>query len=129
MFHFHKTYFVLALLLLLTEILIALYVNDNFVRPYVGDFLVVILLYCFARSILNWTVAFTCITVLIFSFCVEIAQYFQLVKHLQLENNGLARTIIGSSFEWTDLFAYTLGIVLVLVVEKYLVKNDLIYSN
>jgi len=129
MFRFHKTYFVLTLLLLLTEILIALYVNDNFVRPYVGDFLVVILLYCFARSILNWSVVLTCLAVLIFSFCVEIAQYFQLVKHLQLENNKLARTIIGSSFEWTDLLAYTLGIVFVLVVEKYLVKNDLIHSN
>lgn len=118
MFRFHKTYFVLTLLLLLTEILIALYVNDNFVRPYVGDFLVVILLYCFARSILNWSVIFTCLTVLIFSFFVEIAQYFQLVKHLQLENHKLARTIIGSSFEWIDLLAYTLGIVFVLVVEK-----------
>ncbi|RYZ26092.1 MAG: DUF2809 domain-containing protein [Chitinophagaceae bacterium] len=129
MFRFHKTYFVLTLLLLFTEILIALYVNDKFVRPYVGDFLVVILLYCFARSILNWSVVFTCLAVLIFSFCVEIAQYFQLVKLLKLENNKLARTVIGSSFEWTDLLAYTLGIVLVLLVEKHLVKNRLTQSD
>lgn len=42
MFTFDKKYFLAALFLLLTEILIALFIHDTFFRPYAGDFLAVI---------------------------------------------------------------------------------------
>jgi uncharacterized membrane protein len=48
MFRFHKTYFLLAVLLFVIELLIALYLHDRFIRPHVGDFLVVI--FCIAFS-------------------------------------------------------------------------------
>lgn len=38
-------------LLLLLEALIAVFVHDRFVRPYLGDVLVVVLLYCLARAV------------------------------------------------------------------------------
>ena len=38
-----------TVILLLTEVLIALYVHDAFVRPYIGDVLVVIVIYTFIR--------------------------------------------------------------------------------
>ena len=38
-----------TVLLVITEVLIALYVHDDFVRPYVGDVLVVIAVYCAVR--------------------------------------------------------------------------------
>ncbi|HIB66328.1 MAG TPA: DUF2809 domain-containing protein, partial [Phycisphaerales bacterium] len=41
------TYLVLTLLLLAVEVYIGLYVRDSFIRPFVGDMLVVVLLYCF----------------------------------------------------------------------------------
>lgn len=41
------------LLLLCVEVLIALYVHDDFIRPYIGDVLVVGVVYCFLR-IWNW---------------------------------------------------------------------------
>ena len=34
-------YFVIFLLLLIIEVLIALYVHDDFIRPYIGDVLVI----------------------------------------------------------------------------------------
>lgn len=34
------------------EVLIALYVRDRFIRPYVGDMLVVVLVYSFVRIFL-----------------------------------------------------------------------------
>ena len=37
--------------LLIIEVLIALYVRDGFVRPYLGDVLVVILLHCLVRTL------------------------------------------------------------------------------
>ena len=123
MFRFHKKYFLLTLLLFLIEVLIALYVNDSFVRPYLGDFLVVILLYCFVMSFLALPVLVAAIGVLAFAFCIETAQYFQLVNLLRLQDNNIARTVIGQSFEWVDMLAYTLGILAVLLAENYLRKS------
>lgn len=117
MFRFHRTYFLLALLLLVVEIFIALFVHDDFVRPYAGDFLVVIFLYCVVRSVTRFTVLQSAIGVLLFAYLIETAQAFQLVKVLQLEHIAAARIIIGNAFEWKDMLAYTLGIVVVLVVE------------
>ena len=42
MIRFNKHYFGLAVIILLVEVLIALYVHDDFIRPYLGDVLVVI---------------------------------------------------------------------------------------
>jgi uncharacterized membrane protein YfcA len=120
MFRFHKTYFLLTILLFLTEVLIALYVHDNFIRPWFGDFLVVILLYCFLRSFVAISSSTAALLVLVFSFSIEMAQYFKLVNLLQLQDNKIARTVIGTTFEWTDLVAYSFGITFVLVIENYL---------
>ena len=40
-------YIISFLVIFCIEVLIALYVRDNFVRPYVGDVLVVVLVYSF----------------------------------------------------------------------------------
>ncbi|AEE48525.1 DUF2809 domain-containing protein [Haliscomenobacter hydrossis] len=111
-------YLVLTLLLFLTEVLIALYVDDGFIRPYLGDFLVVILIYCFVKSFLNTPVWPTALGVLAFSYAVETLQYFNIVEKLGLQHSRLARIVIGSSFEWLDLVAYTGGIILVLLIES-----------
>jgi hypothetical protein len=57
--------------------------------------------------------------VLIFAFSIEVLQYLDLVKKLGLENSKVARTVIGTSFEWIDLIAYVAGTVVILTVEKH----------
>jgi hypothetical protein len=115
---FRPHYFILALLLFITEVLIALFLHDEFIRPYVGDFLVVILIYCFLRAFLNITVLPTALFVLVFSYTLEVLQYFNLVERLGLQQYKLARIVIGTSFEWIDLLAYTLGVLFVVYLEK-----------
>jgi hypothetical protein len=118
MFRFQKNYFFLTVLLFCIEVFIAIYVKDAFVRPYVGDLLVVILLYCFFKSFWSASVTTVSLVVLIIAYMMEVAQYFNLVHHLGLQHSRLAKIILGSAFEWIDLLAYTLGIVLVLWIEK-----------
>lgn len=118
MLRFHKIYFLLTLLLFITEVLIALFIHDDIIRPYVGDVLVVILLYCMVKSFLNLSVVKTAILVLLFSYLIETLQHFNIVQRLGLEHSTLARTIIGTYFTWIDILAYTLGILLVLGIEK-----------
>lgn len=115
---FSKNYFLLFLLLLIVEILIALFINDSFIRPYFGDLLVVILIYCFLKSLFPTPVIKTAIAVLLFACTIEALQYFNLVKKLGLQDSKAARIIIGSSFEWKDMLAYVTGIALVLIFEK-----------
>ena len=43
------------LVLMAVETLIALYVHDRVVRPYVGDMLVVLVVYCFVRISVSYT--------------------------------------------------------------------------
>jgi hypothetical protein len=118
MLRFKKQYFILAILLFLVEVLIAAYLHDKIVRPYVGDFLVVILLYCLVKSFSTASTLLAAVSVLIFSYIIEFSQYFHLVNYLGLQNSKLAATILGSSFEWIDLVVYTVGIAVVLFIEK-----------
>jgi hypothetical protein len=118
MFIFNKTYLLLALLLLLAEVLIALCLHDSFIRPYGGDFLVVILLYCFVKSFADAPIFTTVCCVLVFAYVVEISQYFHLVHLLGLQNSRTAVLLMGTCFSFTDMLAYTLGILLVITTEK-----------
>ncbi len=118
MLRFQRRYFIFFVILLLIEVVIALFAHDNFIRPFFGDFLVVILIYCFIKSFLNTPQVMTAIAVLLFSYLIEVLQYFNIIKMLGLQNSNLARVVIGTSFEWTDLIAYTLGIGLVILLDK-----------
>ena len=129
MFRFDKTYFLFALVLFIIEICIAVFVRDSFVRPYVGDYLVVILIYCAVRTVLNAPVINVAVGVLLFSFAIETLQYFHLVDRLGLQNNIVARTVIGYGFEWLDLVAYSLGIITVLVWERRKLNNRKKYNT
>ena len=112
----------LSILLLGIEIFIALCVQDAIIRPYVGDYLVVILLYSMIKSLLDADPAVVAIWVLLFSYSLEILQYFKIVEILGLEGYPLANIVIGTSFEWIDMAAYTLGILTVLIAERRILK-------
>lgn len=114
---FQKSYFMLALLLFITEVLIALFMHDRFVRPYVGDFLVVMLVYCFVKSFVQAPTLPIAIFTLLFAYVVELLQYYKLVTLLGLQHSALATTVIGSSFEWMDILAYTLGVLVIIWIE------------
>lgn len=115
---FNPRYFLYAVLLFIVEVLIALYVKDSIIRPYGGDFLVVILLYYFVRAFWKGTTAKIAVGVLLFAYIVEILQYFKIVNLLGLEGNRLAEIIIGTGFSWWDMLAYTLGILVVYFIDK-----------
>ena len=99
------------------EVLIALYVRDRIVRPYVGDYLVVIMLYCFVKSFIKASPLTVAIGVLLFSYLIEFLQYVNFLEAIGLENNKVAKVVLGHGFEWLDLVAYTLGIGTVLLLE------------
>ncbi len=124
MFSFSLRYFLLALFFFIVEVLIALYVKDNFVRPYVGDYLVVMLIYCAVRTIIKASPVKVAVGVLLFAYLIETLQYFRIVDRLGLAGNTLAKTVIGYGFEWWDMLAYTLGVLTILLVEYRLKSKN-----
>jgi hypothetical protein len=119
LFTFNLKYLSWAVVLFLVEIIIAVFVHDHIIRPYVGDLLVVILLYCGVRAFLNLPVWMAALIVLIFSYCVEILQYFHIIRLLGLQQSPLANIVFGNYFQWMDFVAYSLGIAIVVGIEKY----------
>lgn len=99
--------FLVFVFILVVEFIIALFIHDAIIRPYVGDILVVILIYYFIKSFVRTKHIYLVIAVLLFSYFTEFAQYLKIVEILGLQDNRLMRTIIGSVFSWGDIFCYT----------------------
>ena len=121
-----KTRTVYALLfavLLLTEIIIALFVHDNFIRPYIGDALVTVLICCFLRVFIPKGVKVLPVFVFLFASLVETAQYFDIVKLLGLESNTFISTVIGRTFSFTDIICYGIGCTAFYLAEKIINKK------
>lgn len=117
MFVFHKNYFLFFCFLFIVEVMIAWLIDDQFIRPFFGDFLVVILMYCFVKAFFNASIISTAVSVLIFAYMVEGLQYLHLAKLLGLQHNRLAVVIIGNYFQWLDILMYTLGTATVILIE------------
>lgn len=121
MVRFHPKYFLIASALLLLEIGIALFAHDKIIRPYAGDFLATIFLYYLAKSFISASNGKIAVAVLLVSYLIEFLQYAHLLTHLGLHHYRLARIIFGSSFEWTDMLAYTLGMLAVILCERIMI--------
>lgn len=107
-----KTYIILTIAIFLIEVLIALFVHDSFIRPHLGDVLVVILIYCLVRCFIPKGVPLLPLYVFCFAASVECMQYFHIVELLGLQNCKIARIIIGSTFDWGDIAAYAVGCII-----------------
>lgn len=114
---FHLKFFIAAIVIFIVECLIAAFLHDPIIRPYVGDFLVVIFLYCLVRSFIDIPAIPLAIGVLLFAYLVEMLQYFSFIDRIGLRHSKLANLILGNRFEWIDLVAYTLGVAVVIVWE------------
>ena len=103
-------------LLFAVEIIIGMYVHDSFVRPYVGDMLVVILLWALVRIFIPRKAVWLSGAIFVFSVLVELTQLIPLADFLGIENR-LVRVIMGTSFAVGDIFAYAAGCAVTAVVD------------
>ncbi len=97
------------LLLVAVEVVIALYVDDAFVRPYGGDILVIGVLYCLVRAVFPEKFRLLPLWLVLFAALVEIGQAVDYVALLGLGEYPLFRVLLGSSFSWVDMLCYAIG--------------------
>ena len=112
-------YALLTIILLLTEIAIAIWVpGGTFIRASFGDFLVVILIYCTVRAVFDIDPLKLALAVCLFAFAVEFAQYFHFVDRVGIENKIL-RIAIGTSYSTGDLVMYAAGCLTIYVIDRF----------
>jgi DNA integrity scanning protein DisA with diadenylate cyclase activity len=116
---FNLKYFLFTILLFLTEVLIATLLKDIFfVRAYLGDVIVVILLYTFVKSFIVINNENLIAGIFIFSCLIEFAQYFNIAEKLGFRKGSLMYVVIGNSFSWIDIVCYASGCILIYIVIK-----------
>ena len=121
---FNKNYLVLAHSLFLIELAIAFIIKTGFIRYTIGDYLCVILLYAIIRGCFSLSVRASAFIVLIIAYGIEFLQLTSFLAFFSLDQSFTATLIFGSTFHVGDLVAYTLGIITVLVFERYTITHQ-----
>ena len=108
---FNKKYALWALALLGIEFLIAtVFSRIGFIRGYIGDVLVVILLYCLVLSVVKVRNKSKLIGgIFLFAVLVEVLQYFGVATYLGFTKGSLGYIILGNHFSWGDILSYAIG--------------------
>ena len=101
-------YALLFLLLLGAEIAIGMFVQDAFVRPYVGDILIIVLLCCLVRIAVPEKPVCLGLYMIFAGAAAELLQLIHLDRLLHAEGTLLG-VILGSTFDIMDLFCYAAG--------------------
>lgn len=114
---FNKRYFTPFLLVLVAEIAIAIFYFHRFVRGFLGDVLVIPLLYYLLRAISSVRHRPALIFVLALAFLIEGLQLLDLTKLLSTDNS-IVQIVLGNTFDGFDLLAYLIGALAVYFIEN-----------
>lgn len=119
---FRPGYAVAAVLLFAVEVLIALFVRDAFVRPYLGDVLAVILVFAGIRAVIAtgpWTAAAVALSIAV---VIEFGQLIGILDILGVADHQWLRIVLGTGFDVKDLLAYGVGALLAVWLDHQLTK-------
>ncbi len=108
----NRNYFFITVLLLLLEIAIAQFFKDYFIRGFLGDVVVIPLLYYFIRFFLQKNIKRLKEYIVLVAFCVEFIQYSKIIEQFTI-HSSLLKIVLGSTFDTWDLLAYCLGYILI----------------
>ncbi|TGK36005.1 DUF2809 domain-containing protein [Leptospira gomenensis] len=104
-----------------------------FVRGFMGDMIVVMLMYSFCKSVFDFPPLSLAFAVLTVSFSVEIAQYLRSIGIVRWNETEISRLTVGAVFDPWDLIAYLFGVTAIYSLDRSILKriqtkNDPSYS-
>lgn len=118
-FRFNLKYFIIFISIFIIEVCIAIFIKDNFIRPYFGDYLVIFLVYFFVLSFIEADINKIAKATLRFAFLVEVIQAFNILERLNLEKNKFLKIVLGNTFSFEDLFIYWLAYLTIISAIAY----------
>lgn len=100
------------------------YLLPDIINTYLGDAIWAALIYImmafvFANKLPKQIAVFS----LLFCYAIELSQLYQTPWINNIRNTTLGALVLGSSFLWSDLLAYALGIMVALVVELFWIEE------
>ncbi len=104
-----RNYALATFILLSIEFFIALKVHDHFIRPFVGDALVVILVYTALQTVFLKKPKTMANISLAIAFTIESLQAFDFAAYLGADRHGWLSILLGRTFAWEDFLAYFAG--------------------
>lgn len=118
-FKFNLKYFLLSILIFLVEVLIATVLKDQFfIRAYLGDVIVVMLLYALVKSFFITNNTKLILGIFVFSCLIEFAQFFKIANKLGFPEGSLMYIVVGNSFSWIDILCYGVGCLILYLLVK-----------
>ena len=104
-------YIIILAVIIAAEVMIALFVHDGFVRPYLGDVIVVWAVYCLIQAVTGGrgNHYITAAGVMLFAFAVEFLQKIHIADILHLGGIKFFRVLIGTNYSPADLICYAAG--------------------
>lgn len=118
-FKFNLKYFLLTLLIFLVEVLIATVLKHQFfIRAYLGDVIVVMLLYTLVKSFFITNDTKLILGIFAFSCLIEFAQFFNIAEKLGFQPGSLMYIVVGNSFSWIDIICYGVGCLILYLLVK-----------
>lgn len=103
------TYALWASGLFILELGIALFVHDRLIRPFLGDVLVVLLIYCALQMVFRAPGRKMALFVLALACLVECLQAVDYVAWLGVDRVPWLSVALGRTFSWEDFLAYLAG--------------------
>lgn len=94
---------------MILEILIGMFVHDRLIRPYVGDILVVMVIYSFVRIFFPEKPRNLSLYVFLFAVFVEILQGTGMSEIPWIAEHRVLKIALGSTFDWADILCYAVG--------------------
>jgi hypothetical protein len=104
-------------------LIVLLFGGNLFVRGFIGDIIVILLIYFFMKVFYDFKALNLTVCVLALAFLTEFLQDLKLITFLGLQHNAAARIILGAVFDPFDLIAYVIGAVLVYIIDMHVVRR------
>lgn len=109
-FGFSRVHALLAVMVFAVEVVIATQLSHvSWIPAYLGDVLVVVLIYAAVRSVLRVNDYALLLAVFVFACSIEVMQHFHMAERLGFVRGDVMYTVIGNTFSWGDIACYAVG--------------------
>lgn len=97
--------------------------KTSFIPLWIGDFLYAVMIYFLVRIFFPFQKSYIIILLsLITCYYIEFLQLYQGEWIIELRKTLFGRYVLGQGFLWSDILAYTFGILAVFIIEKITLK-------
>ena len=110
-------YLIIFIIIFMVEVFIGAYSHSGIIRNYVGDILVIPVMYFFIRIIYPKRIRKLPYILFLFAVIVEILQYMKINNILGIEGSSLLGILLGSTGDIKDILCYFIWTIIIIIID------------